>query len=86
MEPWLLELHRGDAEKAWDLFAERHRRLILATVRCLLTDRDDVMDVYSTVCESLTVWRSLPTTVTMPRRLPCRRFGDGRARLWPLTI
>lgn len=53
MEPWLSELHQGHAQTAWDLFAERYRRLILATIRRLVPDHDDVMDVFSTVCEAL---------------------------------
>jgi RNA polymerase sigma factor (sigma-70 family) len=47
------ELHRGHAQAAWDLFAERYRRLILATIRRVVPDYDDVMDVFSCVCEAL---------------------------------
>lgn len=54
MEAWLSELARGRSQAAWDLFAERYRRLILATIRRLLPDDDDVMDVFSAVCEALT--------------------------------
>jgi RNA polymerase sigma factor (sigma-70 family) len=54
VEPWLLTLSAGDTTAAWDLFAERYRRLITATIRRLLTDHDDVMDVFSAVCEALT--------------------------------
>jgi RNA polymerase sigma factor (sigma-70 family) len=46
-------LHAGDSAAAWDLFAERYRRLILATIRRLVPDHDDVMDVFSTVCQAL---------------------------------
>jgi len=53
VEPWLSELHEGRAQAAWDLFAERYRRLILATIRRLVPDHDDVMDVFSTVYEAL---------------------------------
>jgi RNA polymerase sigma factor (sigma-70 family) len=53
VESWLSELHQGHVQAAWDLFAERYRRLILATIRRLVPDHDDVMDVYATVCESL---------------------------------
>jgi len=53
VEPWLSELDQGHAQAAWDLFAERYRRLILATIRRLVPDHDDVMDVFSTVCEAL---------------------------------
>lgn len=53
VEPWQSELHAGRAQAAWDQFAERYRRLILATIRRLILDHDDVMDVYATVCEAL---------------------------------
>lgn len=53
MEPWQSKLAQGDAQGAWDLFAERYRRLILATIKRLVPDHDDVMDVYSTVCQAL---------------------------------
>lgn len=53
MEPWQAKLEQGDTQGAWNLFAERYRRLMLATIRRLVTDHDDVMDVFSTVCESL---------------------------------
>jgi RNA polymerase sigma factor (sigma-70 family) len=53
MEPWLSELNAGHHQAAWDLFAERYRRLILATIRRLIRDHDDLMDVYSDVCQAL---------------------------------
>ena len=55
MEPWLARLADGDGQAAWDLFAERYRRLMLATIRRLVHDHDDVMDVFSDVCAALTV-------------------------------
>lgn len=55
MEPWLSKLNEGDSQAAWDLFAERYRQLILTTIRRLVPDRDDVMDVFSMVCQELTV-------------------------------
>lgn len=54
MEPWLARLADGDGQAAWDLFAERYRRLMLATIRRLVHDHDDVMDVFSHVCAALT--------------------------------
>ena len=54
MEPWLLELSEGRTQAAWDLFAERYRRLMLATIKRLVPDHDAVMDVFSTVCQALT--------------------------------
>jgi RNA polymerase sigma factor (sigma-70 family) len=53
MEPWLAELRRGHHRAAWDLFIERYRGLIVATIRRLIPDHDDVMDVFSSVCEAL---------------------------------
>ncbi len=53
MEPWLAKLNAGDSQAAWDLFHERYRRLILATIRRLVPDHDDVMDLFSTVCQAL---------------------------------
>jgi RNA polymerase sigma factor (sigma-70 family) len=53
VEPWLAKLSAGDSQAAWDLFAERYRRLMLATIRRMISDHDDVMDVFSTVCQAL---------------------------------
>jgi RNA polymerase sigma factor (sigma-70 family) len=53
VEPWLSKLNAGDSQAAWDLFAERYRRLILATIKGLVPGHDDVMDVFSTVCQGL---------------------------------
>jgi RNA polymerase sigma factor (sigma-70 family) len=54
VEPWLAKLNAGDSQAAWDLFHERYRRLILATIRRLVPDHDDVMDLFSNVCQALT--------------------------------
>ncbi len=53
MEPWLEEFAAGRTQAAWDLFVERYRRLIFATICRLVRDHDDVMDVFSAVCEAL---------------------------------
>lgn len=53
MEPWLTALNAGNSQTAWDLFAERYRRLIVATIKRLVPDHDDVMDVFSTACQAL---------------------------------
>lgn len=52
-EAWLEKLERGAPEAAWDLFIERYRRLIFATIRHFATDYDDTMDVFASVCEVL---------------------------------
>ena len=54
MEPWLSRLEAGDVRAAWDLFMERYRRLMLATIRRLVPEHDDVMDVFADVCAALT--------------------------------
>jgi RNA polymerase sigma factor (sigma-70 family) len=53
VEPWLAKFDAGDSQAAWDLFADRYRRLMLATIRRLVLDHDDVMDVFSSVCQAL---------------------------------
>jgi RNA polymerase sigma factor (sigma-70 family) len=53
VEPWLAKLNAGDSQGAWDLFHERYRRLILATIRRLVPDHDDVMDLFSSACQAL---------------------------------
>jgi RNA polymerase sigma factor (sigma-70 family) len=53
MEPWLAKLEEGDADGAWERFLERYRRLIFATIRHYADDYDDVMDVFTQVCEAL---------------------------------
>ncbi len=53
MESWRLALEGGDAESAWDLFIDRYRRLIIATIRRVLDTQDDVADVFAEVCQRL---------------------------------
>ena len=53
MEPWLAQLNAGHTNSAWDAFVERYRRLILATIRRVVHDHDDAMDVFSSVCAAL---------------------------------
>lgn len=43
----------GDPHAAWRLFEERYRRLILATIRRLVPDRERVEEVYADVCAAL---------------------------------
>ena len=47
MEAWLAKFEEGDTRTAWDLFTGQYRGLILATIRRLVPDRDDLMDVFS---------------------------------------
>ncbi len=53
MEEWVAELERGRPEEAWDLFLNRYRRLLFAAIRHYAQDYDDVMDVFTRVCETL---------------------------------
>jgi RNA polymerase sigma factor (sigma-70 family) len=53
VEPWLTKLTEGDTQAAWNLFESRYRPLILATIKRLVPDRDDLMDVYGSVCQAL---------------------------------
>jgi len=53
VELWLSEIAEGRYEAAWDIIAERYSRLILATIRRLVSDHDEVMDVFSDVCQAL---------------------------------
>ena len=50
---WVVELRSGRSDSAWDLFLDRHRRLIFAAIRHYAQDYDDVMDVFARVCEAL---------------------------------
>lgn len=53
MEAWQTELTRGRPEAAWDRFLDRYRRLIFAAIRHYVRDHDDLMDVFTRVCEAL---------------------------------
>jgi RNA polymerase sigma factor (sigma-70 family) len=53
MEPWAAALDDGQLDRAWSLFLERYRSLIIATIRRVIHDRDDVMDAFADVCDAL---------------------------------
>src|SRR5687768_6572608 len=53
VEPWRAQLSDGDSTAAWDAFIHRYQRLIIATIRHVARDHDDVMDVFARVCEAL---------------------------------
>lgn len=53
MEPWRAKLDEGDSVAAWDLFIEQYRRLIFATIKLVAHDHDDILDVFTRVCEAL---------------------------------
>jgi RNA polymerase sigma factor (sigma-70 family) len=52
VEAWRARLAEGDAEDAWDLFIDRYRRLIIATIGRIVGD-DDAADVFAHVCQAL---------------------------------
>jgi len=53
VDEWVAELQRGKQDAAWDLFLDRYRRLIFASIRHYAQDYDDVMDVFARACEAL---------------------------------
>lgn len=53
MEEWAAELQQGRSEIAWDLILNRYRRLIFAAIRHYAQDYDDVMEVFTRVCDTL---------------------------------
>jgi RNA polymerase sigma factor (sigma-70 family) len=54
MDRWLVDLEAGRRhETAWDAFLGRYRALVFATIRHYVRDADDVMDVFTWVCERL---------------------------------
>lgn len=79
-EAWQTRLEAGDSGAAWDLFIDRYRPLILATVRRMLPDPDDRMDAFAHLCEALAA----------DELARLRRFEEsaGRARFstWLVTV
>lgn len=53
MDDWIAELRRGQQERAWDLFLDGYRSLLFAAIRHYAREYDDVMDVFTYVCEEL---------------------------------
>lgn len=53
MDRWIHELQRGHDDAAWDGFLARYRRLLLATIRHHARGHDDLMDIFTHVCEAL---------------------------------
>jgi RNA polymerase sigma factor (sigma-70 family) len=52
VEPWCAKLAEGDADAAWDLFIDRYRRVIIATIRRIV-EEDDLLDAFAHVCHKL---------------------------------
>jgi RNA polymerase sigma factor (sigma-70 family) len=81
MEGWQVELSRGHCDAAWDLFVERYRQLIFATIRHLATDYDDVMDIFASVCEALRA-----NELARLRKYAERRAHGGRFSTWLAAV
>jgi len=74
-------LEAGDSSGAWDLFHERYRRLILATIRRLVPDHDDVMDLFATVCQELSA-----DDFARLRRYSAKAAGRASAATWLVAV
>lgn len=81
MEPWLALLQAGDSAAAWDSFHSRYRRLILATIRRLVRDPDDVMEVYANACQALAA-----DDCARLRRYSADRAGPAGAGTWVVAV
>lgn len=72
-EPDLVELFRSDPERAYLALLERYTPMLLRMIRTFMNDADEVMEVYTAICERLTAhdYRAL------------RRFNiDGELAPW----
>jgi len=49
----MTDLAEGRGQAAWDHVADRYSRLMIATIRRVVHDYDDVMDAYASVCQAL---------------------------------
>lgn len=79
MEPWRTKIAAGDVQAAWDLFIERYRRLILATIRRTVLDSDDAMEVFSEVCADLSI-----DDLALPLRHD--EAGQSKFSTWLVTV
>jgi len=52
METWVTKVAQGDCPGAWDDFLSCYRRLLLATIRRVIDDPEDTMDVFSATCQA----------------------------------
>jgi RNA polymerase sigma factor (sigma-70 family) len=53
VEAWRAKLAEGETDAAWDLFMDRYRRLIMATIRRTLGNHEELLDAFAEVCEQL---------------------------------
>jgi RNA polymerase sigma factor (sigma-70 family) len=52
METWVAKVEEGDGPGAWDDFLSRYRSVVLGTIRRVVDDPDDTMDVFSATCQA----------------------------------
>ena len=81
MDDWRTRLEERDAVAAWDLFVQRYRRLILAAIRRLVPDPDDVMDVFAHVC-----WALRADDLARLRRFTESAEPRARFSTWLVTV
>jgi len=81
VEPWLSALVGGKPQAAWDLFSERYRGLMLATIRRLVRDDDDVMDVFSSACQAL-----VTNDFARLRRYAAQESQRASAATWTVAV
>lgn len=81
METWVAKVEEGDGPGAWDDFLSRYRSLVLGTIRRVVDDPDDTMDVFSTACQAFVAddFARLRRAATVAR-------GGTRLRPWIVTV
>ncbi|HEU5183427.1 MAG TPA: sigma-70 family RNA polymerase sigma factor [Gemmatimonadaceae bacterium] len=81
MDDWMVELHRGKYDAAWDLFINGHRRVIFAAIHHYARDPDDVADIFAWVCEVLRA-----NDLERLRRYTERSGHTARFTTWLVTV
>lgn len=80
-EDWAAQLKAGNSDAAWDQFLGLYRGVVVAAARRVVHDHDDVMDVFSRVCELLREddYRRL-------RDYAARPFHTAKPATWLATV
>jgi RNA polymerase sigma factor (sigma-70 family) len=79
VEAWREMLAAGNSAGAWDLFITRYRRLMLAVIRRMVSDDDDVSDVLAEVCAEL-------SSDDLARLAAHTDSGKARFSTWLVTV